>query len=229
MGEERRKIVLGPDQVDFSLGAGQTILSFLQQGQLGIALAKAGTHPQRKSDRPVIPPKPTDALEAAQVDGADGWRTFWWLTLPHLRLYLERSILLGSIYIVQNFDAVFTITQGWSRYRDHQPAVEIYQTMFRRYEYGEAAAGVVVVATLALGVVSSCPVRRLIDDHRAGCYPNVPPPTSAPPSPPGPTRALCTGVAGSVSIEAVRLRRQKHVNAPTGLGRKPHEGRPEQS
>ena len=51
-------------------------------------------------------------IEAARVDGASDWQIFRYLTLPHLRRYLELGALLGSIYIVQNFDAVFTITSG---------------------------------------------------------------------------------------------------------------------
>jgi sorbitol/mannitol transport system permease protein len=106
--------------------------------------------------------QPGDVLEAAQVDGAGGWHTFRWLTLPHLRQYLELSVLLGSIYIVQNFDAVFTITQGGPGTATTNLPYEIYQTMFRKYEYGEAAAagvvvviGTIIVATFALRVVSS--------------------------------------------------------------------------
>lgn len=55
-----------------------------------------------------------DMMEAARLDGANAWQMFAFLTLPHLRRYLELGILLGSIYIVQNFDAVFTITAGAS-------------------------------------------------------------------------------------------------------------------
>jgi sorbitol/mannitol transport system permease protein len=106
--------------------------------------------------------QPMDVLEAAQVDGATGWRTFRYLTLPHLRQYLELSVLLGSIYIVQTFDAVFTITQGGPGTATTNLPYEIYQTMFRKYEYGEAAAagvvvviGTIIVATFALRVVSS--------------------------------------------------------------------------
>ncbi|WP_328989870.1 sugar ABC transporter permease [Kribbella sp. NBC_01245] len=106
--------------------------------------------------------QPADVLEAAQVDGASGWNTFRHLTLPHLRQYLELSILLGSIYVVQTFDAVFTITQGGPGTATTNLPYEIYQTMFRKYEYGEAAAagvvvviGTIVVATFALRVVSS--------------------------------------------------------------------------
>ena len=53
-----------------------------------------------------------DQLEAARVDGAGTWRIFRSLTLPHLRPYLELGVLLGSIYIVQAFDAIFIITAG---------------------------------------------------------------------------------------------------------------------
>ena len=34
------------------------------------------------------------------------------MTFPHMRQYLELAGLLGSIYVVQTFDAVFTITSG---------------------------------------------------------------------------------------------------------------------
>jgi sorbitol/mannitol transport system permease protein len=106
--------------------------------------------------------QPVDTLEAARVDGAGGWQTFRYLTLPHLRQYLELSILLGSIYVVQAFDAIFTITQGGPGSATTNLPYEIYLTMFRKYEYGEAAAagvvvvvGTIVVATFALRVVSS--------------------------------------------------------------------------
>jgi len=106
--------------------------------------------------------QPTDILEAAKVDGANGIKTFRWITLPHLRQYIELSILLGSIYILQTFDAVFSITQGGPGTATTNLPYEIYLTMFRKYEYGEAAAagvvtvvGTIIVATFALRVVSS--------------------------------------------------------------------------
>jgi sorbitol/mannitol transport system permease protein len=106
--------------------------------------------------------QPTDILEAARVDGAGGIKTFRWITLPHMRQYLELATLLGSIYIVQTFDAIFSITQGGPGTATTNLPYEIYQTMFRKYEYGEAAAagvvvviGTIIVATFALRVVSS--------------------------------------------------------------------------
>ena len=106
--------------------------------------------------------QPGDVLEAARVDGATGLQTFRYVTFPHLRQYLELAALLGSIYIVQTFDAIFTITQGGPGSATTNLPYEIYLTMFRKYEYGQAAAagvvtviGTIAIATFALRVVSS--------------------------------------------------------------------------
>jgi sorbitol/mannitol transport system permease protein len=103
-----------------------------------------------------------DILEAARVDGANAWAIFRKMTLPHLRQYLELGALLGSIYLVNTFDAVFSITQGGPGTATTNLPYEIYLTTFRKFEYGEAsAAGVIVViltiivATFALRVISS--------------------------------------------------------------------------
>jgi len=85
-----------------------------------------------------------DAIEAASMDGASSWQMFRFITLPHLRQYLELGGLLGSIYVVQNFDAVFTITSG-SQGTANLP-YSIYNIFFTAHDYGQAsAAGVIVV------------------------------------------------------------------------------------
>ncbi|MER6617979.1 carbohydrate ABC transporter permease [Streptomyces xantholiticus] len=104
--------------------------------------------------------RPAEMLEAARLDGAGAWQIFRYLTLPHLRRYLELGVLLGSVYIVQNFDAVFTITSGGLGTANLP--YTIYQTFYQAHEYGLASAagvvvviGTIVVATFALRVVSS--------------------------------------------------------------------------
>ncbi|MGX1759255.1 carbohydrate ABC transporter permease [Streptomyces lydicus] len=102
----------------------------------------------------------SDAVEAARMDGASAWDIFRYLTLPHLRRYLELAALLGTVYVVQNFDAVFTITSGGLGTANLP--YTIYQTVYQSHDYGRASAqGVVVVlcsllvATFALRTVSS--------------------------------------------------------------------------
>jgi sorbitol/mannitol transport system permease protein len=104
--------------------------------------------------------RPLDVIEAARIDGASAWQVFRFMTFPHLRQYLELGGLLGAIYIVQNFDAVFTITSGGLGTANLP--YTIYQTFYQAHDYGRAsAAGVVVVigtiliATLALRTVST--------------------------------------------------------------------------
>ncbi|MGW2559499.1 carbohydrate ABC transporter permease [Streptomyces sp. NPDC001514] len=104
--------------------------------------------------------RPGDVIEAARLDGASAWQIFRYLTLPHLRRYLELGVLLGSIYIVQHFDAVFTITSGGLGTANLP--YTIYQTFYQAHEYGLASAvgvvvviGTMVLATFALRVVSS--------------------------------------------------------------------------
>jgi sorbitol/mannitol transport system permease protein len=104
--------------------------------------------------------RPMDTVEAAQMDGASPWDIFAHLTLPHLRQYLELGGLLGAIYIVQNFDAVFTLTSGGLGTANLPYAV--YQTFYFANEYGLASAagvvvviGTIIVATFALRTVFS--------------------------------------------------------------------------
>ena len=106
--------------------------------------------------------QPGDVLEAAKVDGANGLQTFRYMTLPHLRQYLELGVLLGAVYIVQAFDHIFTITQGGPGSATTNLPYEIYLTMFRKYEYGEASAagvvvviGTIIIATYSLRLISS--------------------------------------------------------------------------
>ncbi|MFD7923104.1 carbohydrate ABC transporter permease [Streptomyces sp. NPDC059740] len=101
-----------------------------------------------------------DAVEAATVDGAGAWQVFRYLTLPHLRRYMELAALLGAVYVVQNFDAVFTLTSGGLGTANLP--FTVYQTLYQAHDYGQASAiGVVVViasilvATFALRSVSS--------------------------------------------------------------------------
>ena len=104
--------------------------------------------------------RPLDVIEAARMDGANAWDIFRYMTLPHMRQYLELGGLLGSIYVVQNFDAVFTITSGGLGTANLP--YTIYQTFYNEQDYGRASAagvvvviGTIIIATFALRTVST--------------------------------------------------------------------------
>ena len=55
---------------------------------------------------------PQDTIEAAQVDGASGWRVFRDVTLPQLAPVLAVVIILKSIFSLKTFDQIFMLTNG---------------------------------------------------------------------------------------------------------------------
>ncbi len=104
--------------------------------------------------------QPRDVLEAARVDGASAFASFREITLPHLRSYLELGVLLGSIYVVNTFDAIYMITQGGPGTATTNLPFYIYQRAFEGFDIGQAAAlgvvtvvGTIIVATVALRTV----------------------------------------------------------------------------
>jgi sorbitol/mannitol transport system permease protein len=96
--------------------------------------------------------QPKDILEAASVDGARPLQIFRELTLPHLRRYIELGVVLGAIYVVNEFDAVYMMTQGGPGISSANLPFYIYQRAFLGFQVGQAAAMgvVVVVATIII-------------------------------------------------------------------------------
>ncbi len=91
-----------------------------------------------------------------------------------MRQYLELAGLLGSIYIVQNFDYVFTMTSGGLGTANLP--YTIYQTFYQAHDYGLASAagvivvvGTIIVATFALRTVSTLLAGGPADEHHDGC------------------------------------------------------------
>ncbi len=111
--------------------------------------------------------RPLDVIEAARIDGASSWQVFRYMTFPHLRRYLELAALLGSIYIVQNFDAVFTITSGGLGTANLP--YSIYETFYQGHDYGLASAAgvIVVVGTIAIATFALRMVSTLLREEEA--------------------------------------------------------------
>ncbi|WP_420752247.1 carbohydrate ABC transporter permease [Rhodococcus sp. O3] len=103
---------------------------------------------------------PRDILEAGRVDGAGAFALFRELTLPHLRRFIELGTVLGAIYLVNTFDAIYMMTQGGPGTASANLPFYIYQRAFLGFDIGQAAAmgvvvvvGTIVVATFALRLI----------------------------------------------------------------------------
>ncbi|WP_409497028.1 carbohydrate ABC transporter permease [Amycolatopsis sp. cmx-11-12] len=98
--------------------------------------------------------QPKDVLEAASVDGAGRWRTFTAITLPHLSRFLQLATLLGAIYIVNSFDAIFLMTQGGPGTASTNLPFYIYQRAFQGFDIGQSSAMGVIVVILTMIVAT---------------------------------------------------------------------------
>ena len=107
----------------------------------------------------------TGILEAAQVDGAGPWRTFTWITLPHLRMYVEIGVLLGAVIIIQVFDPIAILTKGTGGTKTL--AYLLYERAFIGLDVGQAAAYGVITVVLTI-IVATVALRTLFKVFMAG-------------------------------------------------------------
>ena len=97
---------------------------------------------------------PRDILEAGRVDGAGAFQLFRELTLPHLRRFIELGVVLGAIYLVNTFDAIYMMTQGGPGIASANLPFYIYQRAFLGFDMGQAAAMGVVVVIFTMAIAS---------------------------------------------------------------------------
>ncbi|MBV7334431.1 sugar ABC transporter permease [Chloroflexi bacterium TSY] len=95
---------------------------------------------------------PNSLYEAAQLDGANAWRRFTRITLPLLRPTLLLVLVTQFIGHMQVFGQPYILTQGGPGYASYPLILYLYQTAWRYYHMGYAAAMAIMLALFMLGV-----------------------------------------------------------------------------
>jgi ABC-type sugar transport system permease subunit len=95
---------------------------------------------------------PRELHEAAELDGATGWRQTRYVTLP-----LARNVVIAvvSISLVANFkafDTVWALTQGGPGRATDLVSTFIYRTSFGVNEFGYASAAAMVATIVIVGI-----------------------------------------------------------------------------
>ncbi|GAA4349327.1 carbohydrate ABC transporter permease [Microbacterium rhizosphaerae] len=94
---------------------------------------------------------PNYLYEAASIDGATEWKSFWRITLPLLRPVLALVLVTSVTGSFQIFDTVAVTTRGGPINATRVMQYYIYQQGFGNYEFGYASAlSVVLMVILAL-------------------------------------------------------------------------------
>ncbi|MFE5317463.1 carbohydrate ABC transporter permease [Paenibacillus sp. NPDC056579] len=83
---------------------------------------------------------PVSLLEAAKLDGANRWTSFWRVTLPMISPVFLFQLIIGVIESFQVFTQAYTITQGGPSYSTWFYVYNIYVSAFKNFRYGYASA-----------------------------------------------------------------------------------------
>jgi xylobiose transport system permease protein len=100
---------------------------------------------------------PKVMYDAATVDGAGRWYTFWYITLPQLKNTIITSSTIMIVGSLTYFETIFLLTNGGPGTSTRTLPLEMYFRSFRSYEFGYASAIasvlVLVATTISLLIV----------------------------------------------------------------------------
>ena len=87
-----------------------------------------------------------EIFEAAEVDGANGWQTFWYITIPNIRTILLFTLVTSLIGGLNMFDIPKLFMLGGPDNATTTTSVYIYNLAFSgTYQYNRAAAASMIM------------------------------------------------------------------------------------
>jgi multiple sugar transport system permease protein len=94
---------------------------------------------------------PKELFEAAKIDGANRWRTFWRITIPMLRPATIIVITMTLLWELKIFDIVWVIQQGGPGGASMVMALQMFLDAFLNRSFGTAAAIATMLTVLTFG------------------------------------------------------------------------------
>ncbi|HLH72557.1 MAG TPA: sugar ABC transporter permease [Chloroflexota bacterium] len=96
-----------------------------------------------------------DVLDAADVDGAAGWKRLWLITLPMLSPTMLFAAVVGVIGALQLFAEPYVMTQGGPGDATRTVVMIIYEAAFQNLQIGYASAVAVFLFLVILLVTAA--------------------------------------------------------------------------
>lgn len=101
---------------------------------------------------------PKEVYEAAQVDGATGWKQFWKITFPLVSPTTLVASVMAIISALQIFDQPYVLTRGGPGDSTRTAVMVIYESAFKQLEFGRASA-IGIVLTIVIMLVTAVQFR----------------------------------------------------------------------
>ncbi|MGN0157301.1 MAG: carbohydrate ABC transporter permease [Lachnospiraceae bacterium] len=92
--------------------------------------------------------------EAAAIDGANWWKTFFRITLPLMKPVIQINVTMAIISALKQMETVYLLTNGGPSNSTQFAANYLYQQAFKAFKYGYGnAIGVVFIVICVLVTV----------------------------------------------------------------------------
>lgn len=103
---------------------------------------------------------PQEVTEAAEVDGAGGWRRLWHITLPMIRRSIGTNLMLNTLQTLSVFGLIWVMTRGGPGDRSQTLPLFMYEQAFQNSLIGYGTA--VALLLLLVGSLFSLVYIRLL-------------------------------------------------------------------
>jgi len=90
----------------------------------------------------------SDLKDAASIDGANSFQSFWHITISSISGTIKTIILLLTIWTMNAFTFIFILTEGGPAHQTEILSLYIHRTYFRAYNMGRASAAATVLFTI---------------------------------------------------------------------------------
>ena len=94
--------------------------------------------------------QPGEVHEAARIDGAGAWKSFWYVTLPLLKPVVFFVLVIETIVGFQVFDTIYVMTGGGPARASHSLIYFLFDEGFKFFDFGYASAIGVVLFVIVL-------------------------------------------------------------------------------
>jgi multiple sugar transport system permease protein len=96
---------------------------------------------------------PQESLQAASIDGAGKFRTFFHITLPLMKPVILVALIIRLIASLMTFDLIYVMTGGGPGSATETLSFYIYRLGFKDLNIGEAAAASIVFLAVVIALV----------------------------------------------------------------------------
>lgn len=97
---------------------------------------------------------PKSTYEAAQIDGANRFQSFWYVTLPQMRSLTMTVILIDFACTFIHFDLVWTMTRGGPLYSTYLVSFFLYERGIQQVRLGYGAAVGVIITLIMCACIA---------------------------------------------------------------------------